>query len=387
MSLSRHDPPGFVDDLTEANKKGWSDLISSFMLTENVSSTLTPQFYDATKVVEINPVQIDPITWFGFPKLVKLQNPNDNDRWRVADSDRIHQDEYLEWSIKRDANGTITKIVFCNEGPEYYEFLAKHQPDTLLRLYQKLNPDAPIKIADLFKLENGKLVYDKINKWNSSTNTGTIMHLIQKNNTLGAEVDLGARATVLRKRADGTPITDSDELIRCSRYGNPDRNSDPNIGAGINAGARGTPQIMLTIANPVGLYIDSINWGLIDPPAGHEDDDLSQFWKYTRGNNGKYMRAEFEIPKDKGYVLGDITVNGKPLQYGGQLADYIKISITARASALQLQSRFCSEAPPPVPPKCKCPTPVAANDWTLAMVTEEGLPGLANHSSVRYQED
>lgn len=29
------------------------------------------------------------------------------------------------------------------------------------------------------------------------------------------------------------------------------------IGAGINAGARQQPQIMLTIANPVGLYIDS----------------------------------------------------------------------------------------------------------------------------------
>ena len=32
------------------------------------------------------------------------------------------------------------------------------------------------------------------------------------------------------------------------------------------------------------------------------------------------MRAEFEVPEDKGYVLGDLTVQGLPLQYGGQLA-------------------------------------------------------------------
>ena len=54
-------------------------------------------------------------------------------------------------------------------------------------------------------------------------------HRAQVNNTLSAQVDLGARATVVRKRVDGTVITDSDELIRCSRNGNPDRNSDPTV--------------------------------------------------------------------------------------------------------------------------------------------------------------
>jgi hypothetical protein len=58
---------------------------------------------------------------------------------------------------------------------------------------------------------------------------------IQPANTLGAEVDLGALATVLRKRKDGTPITDSDELIKCSNYGNKDRNSDPTVGVFMEA--------------------------------------------------------------------------------------------------------------------------------------------------------
>lgn len=32
------------------------------------------------------------------------------------------------------------------------------------------------------------------------------------------------------------------------------------------------------------------------------------------------MRAEFEVPDDKEYVLGDLLVNGKSLDYGGQIA-------------------------------------------------------------------
>jgi hypothetical protein len=52
---------------------------------------------------------------------------------------------------------------------------------------------------------------------------------IQKNNTLGAEVDLGGRATVVRKNQNGIVITDADQLIKCSQYGNPKRNSDPTV--------------------------------------------------------------------------------------------------------------------------------------------------------------
>lgn len=35
------------------------------------------------------------------------------------------------------------------------------------------------------------------------------------------------------------------------------------------------------------VYLNSVNWGLIEPPAGHDDDDPSEFWKWTRGTNGK----------------------------------------------------------------------------------------------------
>ena len=94
-----------------------SDTISAFMLSENVSPILTPQFYDQTKVTENNPTPPVKITWIGFPKKVRyiypmiggiifivcsqvrLDNPNDQARWRIADSDRKYQDEYLEWCV------------------------------------------------------------------------------------------------------------------------------------------------------------------------------------------------------------------------------------------------------------------------------------------------
>ena len=72
-------------------------------------------------------------------------------------------------------------------------------------------------------------IYNPNNYWNNSTKTGSIIHLCQPNNTLSAEIDIAAQATVLREDADGQPITDPDQLINCSRYGNPGRHSDPTV--------------------------------------------------------------------------------------------------------------------------------------------------------------
>jgi len=105
--------------------------------------------------------------------------------------------------------------------------LATLQPDTLLQLYKENNPDyaSQIKKEDLYK--SGR--YNRTNKWNNSTTTGSIMHLIQSANTLQAEIQLGADATVLRVDSSGTPIHDYDRLIRCSQYGGIYRNSDPTV--------------------------------------------------------------------------------------------------------------------------------------------------------------
>ncbi|KAF5366653.1 hypothetical protein D9757_012765 [Collybiopsis confluens] len=178
------------------------------------------------------------------------------------------------------------------------------------------------------------------------------MHLIQRNNTLSAQVDLGGRATILRVRDDGQLIIDRDELSRCSDFGNDRRNSDPTIGAAINAFAREGHK--LTIENPVGLYIDSVDWAPVHPPPGHDDDDPQEFWKWTRGRTGTFVRGEFEVPPEKGYVVGDMFVRNVPLEFGGQLAaalveDLIKISIRARVAGppdiVPAEPRRCGDHP------------------------------------------
>lgn len=42
-------------------------------------------------------------------------------RWAIADSSRVVQDEYLEWSVSRGARkytGDIHSVTFTAEGPE-----------------------------------------------------------------------------------------------------------------------------------------------------------------------------------------------------------------------------------------------------------------------------
>ena len=123
---------------------------------------------------------------------------------------------------------------------QYWQFLGSVQRDTLVSNIYKLNSPLldGVNKKQFFNVDpkdpnnEQKWIYNPNNKFNSSTTTGTITHLVQDANTLGAEIDIAAQATVLRKsRSTGKPVTESDQLIRCSRYGDPDRNSDPRVSA------------------------------------------------------------------------------------------------------------------------------------------------------------
>jgi hypothetical protein len=39
----------------------------------------------------------------------------------------------------------------------------------------------------------------------------------------------------------------------------------------------------------------------------------------------------FEVPADKGYVVGDITINGAPIEFGAQIADFVSIKLVGLA--------------------------------------------------------
>lgn len=316
------EPPGYLDDLDAAGRRAWSDWISEQM---DLARAGRPQENDGPRLQFFNPAKNPPdadaveadIEWTAFPRQVQIGTSGDLARWRRADASRDNQDEYCEWSVER-IEGKISRVTFTCEGPEYWKFLAATNPQKVVELYKK-HVSADVREQDLF---DGAGRYRQRNIWNNST-TGGAMHLIQPNNTLSAEIELAGGASLTRNRSDGAPIVESRELIECSGYGAIERHSDPHIGDVVNMHARAKSDIAL--ANPVGLYFAGLNTTSWKCPDGR---DPQQLWRYTRGKDGKFLRAIAEAPEGAGFLLGDVLIDGKAIAFGSQIADHIRIKLT-----------------------------------------------------------
>lgn len=333
MRLQQYDPPGFLDELNAGQRAAWSRWISRRVdaaiegdPANSANDSPRPQFYNETKTDTADDKQNLVITWTAFPRNVAITSSSDEMRWRMADSTRDVQDEYCEWSVTRDPQSRkITRVTFTSEGPEYWEFLAAFNPDLLLSLYRD-NISPQVRMKDLFD-SAGR--YRRRNVWNNSTTNGA-MHLIQPANTLGAEIELAAAASIVRV-INGVELTGEQELIACGRYGDEERNSDPHIGGQVNRLARAKADV--TIANPVALYINDLNTAGWETP---DESDAKDYWKIVRphhpdGRPELALRAVFEVPADKGFTVGDILIGGVPIEFGAQIADFITIKIVGLA--------------------------------------------------------
>ncbi|MBA2368048.1 MAG: hypothetical protein H0V82_03385 [Candidatus Protochlamydia sp.] len=367
LSRGRLITPPCDDNFTTEQKQLWSDNLSDIfeyaIKRTQIEPNVISHFFNPTKKALEDDAQPAEVSWIAFPNQVKVDHPTNNKRWKVADGinknlnpdqqGRYVQDEYCEWSVEKDPTTLkIKRITFTCEGPEYWEFLAKQDPQKMLNLYrQHISPD--IKMEDL--MSDGE--YNPKNKWNNSTTNGA-MHLIQNNNSLGAEIILGGDATVLREK-NGQPVDDQKKLIKCSRYGGENRNSDPLIGFTVNQTVRKT-HAYITFQNPVGLFFHSLNTaGWVTP----DSSDPHNYWKYTRGTSDRPVRAVYEVPSEKGFLVGDIKINGEAIRFGGQIADGIKIKLTAMAE------RFNQDTPKSFP--CKETQPKPTTTMTLAIEKED----------------
>ena len=329
MALVTFNPPGFVDDLDAAGRQAWHDKISKYMDAARRGrpqipySAPRPQFFNPARTAIGADAASEDVKWTAFPRLVKLDNATDQQRWKAADASRTAQDEYCEWSIKHTGD-KIASITFTCEGPEYWDLLAATSPDKVLELY-RTHVDAGVSRDDLFDANGG---YIAENKWNDSTERGA-MHLIQENNTLGAEIEIAGAATIVRLNPDNSVMTDERKLIECGQYGQVERNSDPFIGARVNFHARNKSDV--TIADPIGIYfagLDTQGWTTPD------NTDPRTFWRYTRGTADRPVRAVLEVPAGKAYVLGDVKIDNRPIRFGGQVADRIQMTIRAVATRI-----------------------------------------------------
>jgi hypothetical protein len=345
MKIDHFDPPGNIDDLGNdpGLKQRWSTEMSGIFddsigrVTQFLQNQGggTCQFYNPVTHGRSDPdlvPSLGDIPWNGFPKRFGATGPTDPTNFAAAEPKRNPgqarlQDEYLEWHVNRNTAGKIVSVHFTCEAWDYFEFLATQAPDTVVALYQEfINPpvsQAQLK-ADLFP--GG--TYDRLNKWNTAFGA---MHLTHSANNLGAEVFLGASATV-RRQEHGVEQTQSIPLIRCAEYGDDKRNSDPNIGIAVNNLAR--EKRMITLANPVGLYMadfDDAGITLNGNPAGG-------FFRVVRGAFPQALRAVFELPAAvvaAGHFVSDVKIGGQELNFGGQLAERITMHLFGIASVDQ----------------------------------------------------
>jgi hypothetical protein len=359
MKINRFDPPGNIDDFSNdaALKKAWNDKMSK-TFDDTISSVTqfldshgggTCQFYNPVTHGRINPdsvPSVGDITWNGFPKQFSTTGAAHSINFAAAEPQILSgqprvQDEYLEWHVNRNNAGKIVSIHFTCEAWDYFEFLGKKATRKVLALYKQwINPpvtDAELQ-ADLFPGET----YDRLNKWNTERGA---MHLTHGANNLFAEVFLAASATVRRKKLDGTEHTKSIPLIDCAHYGQNTRNSDPNIGIGVNELAR--QQRMITLANPVGLYMSAFDGAgitLNGNPAGG-------FFQVVRGQFPRALRAVFELPAAEvaaGHTVSDVKIGASALEFGGQLAQRITMHLFGVASVDQPVNNVpvgCGEIP------------------------------------------
>ncbi|XP_022106438.1 uncharacterized protein LOC110987731 [Acanthaster planci] len=329
--------PASVKDYADSkNYQKWSGFIGgafndTIKVEEKTVGVGKCQFYNP----EVKPAGSDrvtqKVTWNGFPRRLQQDFPDSylevadkKDGWPFNGEEykkARNQDEYLEWYVYKNAEGKITRIDFTCEGPEYWDFLFQWEPETCLALYQRF-VSADVKMEDLYTTEGGEKVYNIYNKWNT---TDGCMHLNCPPNSLGAEIRLAGDASIIREK-NGRTITDSQELINCSKYGRADRNSDPHIGSACNTLCR--QGMRISIANPVCLFIAEVKTAGWTTPNG---DDASKYMKLVRGTAEQGLRYTLEVPSSEGFTVGDIMIAGEPIQFGGSVAFLMDVGLIAEA--------------------------------------------------------
>jgi hypothetical protein len=370
-----------------AYAEGWSAVVEQW-LDDAASAYADDQgrtlFFNPRRDTSPGKPESQPVPWDAFPRFLQRwfrdEPDGDRKRWRAAEvlrpyrpggrplrrveGDQVRepvpacyrqQDEYCEWFVDRDpATRRVRRMTFTCEGPEYWRFLAMgtrafFDPGDPRRdivpgditlvgdLYrQYVSPDVrdedlvwPFDVARFetsdqrWHLHARAGDYNPLNRWNT---THGAMHLTHPANTLGAEINLAGGATVPRRNGSGQDITDTELLICCAGYGEPNRSSDPSIGAGVNAFAR--RGLSVSLADPVGLYIADFGLGGLQGPNG---EDVSAAWHADRGDPGRNMllRGRLELPQGHPFTLDQLLAGGVPLEFGGQAADRMQMVLTA----------------------------------------------------------
>ncbi len=385
MGLTRYDPPGFMTDFDGIpdQLQQWSDAVSGWFdecIAYEQQNSLKPgekcQYYNQLTTEVTGPVYQQAIVWnalsgtlrerYGRDQALELsehpypltQRMDRAGAYFVGGQwENLYyrpQDEYCEWRVTRDPGGSIRRVTFTSEPPEYWQALhgdtladingnpkypTTGDHDLLVELYQTyVSPEVryedlicEVDLVDYSDPDNPMVVYAKgtynpYNRWNT---TDGLMHLTHPANSLGAEIRLGADATVPRQKR-GRPVADPDALICCAGYGGANRASDPTIGSSVNELA--WLGFYLALRNPVGLYMHHLDMSGFTKPDGSPIEP--EYFQTLRGDAGQGLieHAVFEVPAGEGFTISDLRIGGVPIQRGSQIAEHITVNLVAQAA-------------------------------------------------------
>jgi hypothetical protein len=315
-------PSDYPEDVQERWLETWHQLINDEMGEEPTMGAAAPEpapddvsvgeFYNR-RVTKVNPVGERRLVWMGFPR--KLLVPHRDERqeaFALADArgvdDRNKQDEYLEWHVTRDkATKKIKKVTFVTETPEYWEKLFEFDPRRCAEVYSEL---VGAKVSPE-ELTSDGVNYDRVNKWNT---TDGIVHYIVN--------DLENSLPVAIRLAKGSVGSLPGRHVRDNYEGSSSAltSADPRVQIDIDTLAR--KGLSVTCLEPIGVYMggwDDTGWTKKDgSPVGN-------YWRVVRGRPGAALRLEYEVPEAEGFTVSDIKIGGRPIEYGGQLAEHITV--------------------------------------------------------------
>jgi len=357
--LQQYDPPAWLPDFDgiPGQREAWHAHVQAQMSAWSEAVALEPErrasspFHDAS-VLDAGPSLAQDILWNAFPweLLRRFDRPAAYDEAEKTDpvspaapEARCRRGtEYCEWHVHRSpVTGRMCSVTFTTEAPEYWQALwggplaasrtrFPGSPERVLELYRTL-VDPRIGMADLtvqqaFDSPLGRLSpgdYDPYNAWNVAHG---IVHLTAPPNQLRAEIKLAAQASRCFMDSTGRPVLQPEAIVAGTDMAEPNRSSDLAIAGSIGALARQGRRV--TLANPVGIYIDHIDlagWEFRGEPVG------PRCVQAVRGS-GRHVTRLVVRPPVQGGHLDELSIGGVPVTHGGQIAECVTVRLRAYAS-------------------------------------------------------
>ncbi len=311
--LPKFDTPAGIRDLPEGSAfyDTWHTVIDTLIGDGRLGTGGIGEFYNAARK-DVKPVTERFMNWMGFPRPLIMQE-RDNRQKAFQDAEvRVNADpiqgEYFEWFVTR-SGGKIKKVTFTTEMRLYWRELFKFDRDRVLALYRELVSPA-VRMADLVNPDD---TYNPLNVWN--TKKGIVHYIVGINDFQPANgVSQGSVNRVPPPHA-----TDSYDLE--PRAGTLELfSADNRMLFDINAFAR--KNLAVTFREPIGLYMtDWDDTGFTKP----DGSPVGNYWRIVRGKPGMALRLEYEVPASEGFMVSDIKIGGRPIKYGGHLAEHISV--------------------------------------------------------------